>query len=411
MAANWQYGYAISAESYGTTTTSAGPYTHTAVDFPVQASSVTIKVAGVTVATDNGSGSITGATISTGTINYVTGAMSITFTGSQTSGQAITVNYTAATINTAPSANNICVWNIWQVMLQAGWVIVSSGGGTGGSFSASSSTPHITSRGTGAGGAQNTNCWITLQAPASASRFIQFQYGSSTGQWNVAVSNVGFVGTANGAVSATVAPTASDQWNILAGTSGTSITYTDWFSSNTAGTFHHGCYADANAPYGVISWAWPKNSSTANTVFHSFLIDSLVSGSYQTADLDPYVYVCGNSTSYAWNGQNGASSQAVASINGVLTSYLSWIPPPGSAQSAGWVANPYTGSDDLFPVFYYFTSSATGGPTRKGQSYYLQFETAANRPTPTVLQQTTSNDTIVIGAFALPWNGGTVTIG
>jgi hypothetical protein len=410
VSANWQYGYAITAEAYGTTTTSAGPYAYTALDFPVAASSVTIKVAGATVATDNGSGQLTGATIASGSITYTTGAMTITFTGAQTNGQAITVNYTAATINTAPSANDICVWNILQVMIQAGWVIQSSGGGTGGTFSASSSTPHVTTRSTGAGGIQNNNNWTTVKAPARSS-YIQFQRGTATGMWNVAVSNVGFVGTANGAVSATVAPTASDQWNILNASSGTSITYNDWFNANTAGTFHHGCYADSNAPYGVIAWAWPKNSASASTTFHAFSIDSLAASSYPSGDLDPYVYVCGNNTSYAWNGTNGTSNQAVASVNGVLTNYVTWIGPPGSPQNLGWVASPYTGYDDLFPVYYYFANGSTGGPTRKGQSYYLNFETAANRPTPTLIQQSTTNDTVIIGAFALPWNGGSITIG
>jgi hypothetical protein len=410
VAANWQYGYPVTGETYGSGNGSTVTFTHTVTEFPILPGTLTVTYSTVT-ATDNGTGGFTGSGITTGTINYATGAVSVTFTVAPATGtNNITCAYTASTINTAPSANNICVWNIIQVMIQAGWVIQSSGGGTGGSFSASSSTPHITSRGTGAGGIQNTNCWTTLKAP-SRSSYVQFQYGSTTGQWNVAISNVGFTGTANGAVSATVAPTASDQWNLLGGTSGTSISYTDWFAGNTAGTFHHGCYADSNAPYGVIAWAWPKNSSTASTAFHMFLIDSLASGSYQSYDTDPYIYCAQDNSSYSWQGTNGPSNQAVASINGVLTNYLTWIPPPGGPQGSGWLANPYTGSDDLFPIFYFFTTSATGGATRKGQSYYLNFETAANRPTPTVLQQTTSNDTIVIGAFALPWNGGPVTIG
>jgi hypothetical protein len=126
--------------------------------------------------------------------------------------------------------------------------------------------------------------------------------------------------------------------------------------------------------------------------------------------MDPYVYIASNSTSYSWS-YNGVNNQGIASINGTLTNYLTFIAPPGSAQSQGWVASPFTGYDDLFPVYYYFTTSATGGPTRKGQSYYLNFETAANRSTPTLIQQVTVNDTIIIGCFALPWNGGSVTIG
>lgn len=56
-----------------------GPYTSTASELPVRPGSVQVFVSGVLVGTDNGSGVITGAGLTAGTVDYTTGAVSVTF--------------------------------------------------------------------------------------------------------------------------------------------------------------------------------------------------------------------------------------------------------------------------------------------------------------------------------------------
>ncbi len=89
-----------SGESYGTGNGSTTSFNHTlggiasssGVNPSVIPGSVTITAGSVT-ATDNGAGGFTGSGIATGTINYQTGACSITFSTAPANAQAITVSY------------------------------------------------------------------------------------------------------------------------------------------------------------------------------------------------------------------------------------------------------------------------------------------------------------------------------
>lgn len=88
------------SESYGSGTGGSGPYTHSAASTPVVRRSVTVT-AGAQSVTDDGLGAFTGD--GTGTINYTTGAMSVTFSAVVGLGDPITVAYKAlsAAITTA----------------------------------------------------------------------------------------------------------------------------------------------------------------------------------------------------------------------------------------------------------------------------------------------------------------------
>jgi hypothetical protein len=83
------------SESYGTGNGTAGPYTHTAAHIPLSRGSITIT-AGAQSATDDGLGNfVTTPAGGSGTVNYTTGAMSITFNAIVAVAQAITVTYSA----------------------------------------------------------------------------------------------------------------------------------------------------------------------------------------------------------------------------------------------------------------------------------------------------------------------------
>lgn len=95
----WRYATEKEVDSLGTgdgsTATFTGPSSNALANPPLVPFTVKVFVANVPVAVDDGSGNLTGATVDTGSVNYTTGAFSITFaTGSEpASGSALTVEY------------------------------------------------------------------------------------------------------------------------------------------------------------------------------------------------------------------------------------------------------------------------------------------------------------------------------
>src|SRR5579871_2050667 len=89
---------AVLAEAYATGAGTAGPFTHTAAHTPIVHGSVSGVLADASTFTDDGNGGITGANVSAGSVNYFTGAMSITTTGHNQTG-AITVSYRYYSLN------------------------------------------------------------------------------------------------------------------------------------------------------------------------------------------------------------------------------------------------------------------------------------------------------------------------
>lgn len=79
----------------GTTTSFSGTLLRRVVPRSVE---VNYRIAGVNyTATDDGAGNITGTNISSGTVNYTTGNISITFSSPPDNGSTVTVNYRAYT--------------------------------------------------------------------------------------------------------------------------------------------------------------------------------------------------------------------------------------------------------------------------------------------------------------------------
>lgn len=86
---------ATTGESVGTGNGSTTNFTHTAVHLAVVPGTVTIT-AGAVVATDDGNGVLSGTGIAAGTINYATGAVSITYSAAPVSSLALTMAYSHA---------------------------------------------------------------------------------------------------------------------------------------------------------------------------------------------------------------------------------------------------------------------------------------------------------------------------
>jgi hypothetical protein len=86
---------AVTSESIGTANGTTATFTHTAAHLSVVPGTVTIT-AGSVVATDDGNGNLTGTGIATGTINYATGAVSITYSVDPPNTTPITMAYSWA---------------------------------------------------------------------------------------------------------------------------------------------------------------------------------------------------------------------------------------------------------------------------------------------------------------------------
>jgi len=76
--------YASEKTNLSATGTGTGPYTATATRLPLRPGRQLVYAAGVQVGVDDGNGAIVGPNIAAGTINYATGAISVTFTAAPT---------------------------------------------------------------------------------------------------------------------------------------------------------------------------------------------------------------------------------------------------------------------------------------------------------------------------------------
>lgn len=88
-------GTPISGEAFGTGDGSTTEFAHTLASSPVLLGSVSITAGSVTAA-DDGLGNLVGAGVVAGTIDYDTGAATITYETAPANGTAITVDYTQA---------------------------------------------------------------------------------------------------------------------------------------------------------------------------------------------------------------------------------------------------------------------------------------------------------------------------
>jgi hypothetical protein len=168
-------------------------------------------------------------------------------------------------------------------------------------------------------------------------------------------------------------------------------------NSETEGTYHCEAAADANSPYGVYAFSFTKSPAANSASFNAFVVDSLASGSYNSLDTNPYWYFA-NAVSTVLGTPTAANCSAM--ING--NQEINIIPLPWPTNFA---ANPYTGKDDLYSVYYYGNASASV-ITYKGQSYYYYIDTFAtgSRLPGTLLDLNVLNDTVICNGWCFPWN-------
>lgn len=247
-------------------------------------------------------------------------------------------------VNLAPATGGILAFQIQQGLKQCGWVPVQWTDGT----TLTTSSAGWSSGASGAGGAANTSAWLRMQDPAGVHEFI-LQRSTTNLLWRMKWSHSAkFTG---GSPSATVTPTATDQQNVA----GTDVpAFITWLAAENTYKAHIVC--DADAPYSFMVILMPNGGGAARSLWYL----NMVSGSYPSADVAPYVVGMrnGDTTVAALDGVTVNSDELGEGFYKKGLSGEAWVSWPAqnltdnSASGApnGYGTNPYTGDDQVFPI-------------------------------------------------------------
>lgn len=298
------------------------------------------------------------------------------------------------TNNTKQATFVLGFWNLVGAWLAAGWTIKASGDG----LAAYNAVGSVFSNGgaTGANGFDNSGAWLRIAMPGAMSgREFCIVRGSSSTTMAIAISPAnGFV---NGG-SATVAATAVDQQMILGSTltSGGSAS----LFSGTQGQNYYNAMADEAEPYNFYFFGFPQGNGTDTTFFVSDYLGGISSGAGGT-DPDPYVYAAGGSGfwstvsaantwkgfSNGWWGTHGAASFTASAV----------------ATSLG---NPFESGHDLIPSLLSVSNLQNSSNYIRGFTQQTLIDFHANTaPNHSLINP--AGDKILIGSFAMPWDGST----
>ncbi len=304
----------------------------------------------------------------------------------------------------------------------AGWTVVASSDGT--TFNvAGSGIDYWQSGSSGTKGCANNSAWIVLQMPTANSvlRQLLIQRGLSNTSWRIGLSTTsGFTGAGNGAISATVAPTAADG-QALIGTlfgvaTGSPAFSTSFLAADSAYTFN--CAADTASPYGC--WFHAISGTSTAT---ALVVDPLVTGTYPSADTDPYCYYCAASSSSALQSVIDLGCGAVISSSAIQANLKYGLAGAGFVRVAAGAPfmnnasilnknatplgpNAASGNDVVLPFFYGRVASLTAPVGYKGVSSMLRGvpNTRALKDTLSVASSG-AKDFIVVNDVAFAWNG------
>lgn len=326
---------------------------------------------------------------------------------------------TVSDLNFTPLTGDTTMLRFANALISAGWTCAGSSDGS--SFSNAGTNYWVN-----AAAVAHNQAWIRLKMPtvSGVQREILIQRNTSSVSWRVGYSySAGFTGTANGAISATVAPTATDGHDWLSATAPTTggfqgggATYiTHLLTDNT---YICNIAAQSAAPYGFWMWTAANTSTTRSLI----ALDPLVSGSYPSGELEPYVLL-GSITanpgtkSFYLGGSNSISgaSQVRAWLRKGLTgegfNQIGVIIPVlngSNISNTNVVLGPmsYDGQDPLLPVFYGRIVTLAPPSGFKGQSSLFRAVVNTKAVKDTYSASGTKNY-VVLGDLAADWDGST----
>lgn len=317
--------------------------------------------------------------------------------------------------NNTPATGAEVLYLLKELLKTAGWTVPRSSDGS----TYNSSGDQITTAASGAGGMANNSAWFVLQAPAavagSTRRFL-FQRGTNNRDWLCYYATTAFTG---GTPSATERSTAADEEAVNGGGTPAAPTFDTILGVDGAYRFHAG--ADNATPYSFYAVTPTIGTGVATW---AFLFDALKTGTYPSADVDPYVMyspvgggaetLTGSSSLYTESATTGVKGWLAKGLGGadfvnIPVVVLYSVPGATMVVPDSLGSNPHTGLDDVVPVHYARRTGLAAPVGWKGASSLLRWTGVSRSPGDTLTVDAT-RDRVIFGQVSLPWDGSVPTV-
>jgi len=322
--------------------------------------------------------------------------------------------FTKDTLFTQGSGNGqaTCIYTLKTALVAGGWTVMSSGSGTGNSYSSNSDL--ITT----AAIMNNTQAWFRIRAPVGTRELI-FQRCANDNAWRIKVCPNGFTG---GSPAAGVVPSGDATDTIIYGSSADATPSGAALSSGGTPMRAHIAVGSIADGYG---WYLISNDVTSGTRQFCLMVDPIDGYSQPPGDPDPYIYYfCGYASFNAINAPGSTNRMSYGDRFTSLWAYWSsttpaiditaviWWTYSGAWQGlipSGVAVNPWNSKDESFPIVFART------PTRTGQGGYKGIVTmmrwvGQNRGTGNTFSVNTTSDRYAYNEISLPWDGTTPSI-
>jgi hypothetical protein len=311
-------------------------------------------------------------------------------------------------VNNAPATGGLAIYILIATLEAAGWVQMAAGDGT----SLFRFAPFITSGATGANGIGNNSAWTRIQSPDGVREYT-IQRGTVGTAWRIKYSFAGKF--TDGAMSATVTPSAADQVIMMGAGSDASPTYATAYML-TDNTYRYEVCADDASPYTFWSASFANGGGTPRAVL---LLDKLTG---EPTDGDTYL-----TYSYYSNSTTGLFATSLLAETASASQQCSYATIPAASPTtliqmpcatynnggnvivpSNVTTNPITTKDELLPIVF-MRRSAIASPGYKGIATMMKWP-GTLRTTGDTMSVSSASDRIIMGEVSLPWNGSSVKI-
>ena len=320
-------------------------------------------------------------------------------------------------VSLTPSTGSVAMYNWKAWLITQGWTVPRSSDGT----TYNSTGDQITGGGSGAHGLANNSAWFVIQMPLvnAVNRQFCFQRGTDNQHWRIKYSfSAGFTG---GSPGATQTPSATDE-EVLCG-AGTDAAPSFYTMFQTDGIYRQHMAADNASPYGCWNVCVPIGVYDDAVTRGIMMVDPMASGTYPSADADPYVLLFSGNSSGCMDSTISSTKDSYNGLNSNPASPLTWLNKGGgnqgfvpilvgvqicNGQGFGYTVplsqSPFDAKYYLLPVWYGRDTLQSAPQGYKGISSLMKV-IAIVSSTYDLYTVNSTNDKIAFGFFAFDWNG------
>lgn len=300
-----------------------------------------------------------------------------------------------------PTTGAEAAFEMKEVMVTAGWTVMYSGTGTGGTHGASDLIIDGTVL-------EGTRAWFRIRHPDGIRELI-IQRINGNMLWRVKFSlAAGFTSapTGGGSIDEDHTPSATDEEDILGGGTDNAPASSAMFGSD--GTYQWKVGADDTSPYNVYAFGLPTGGGIVNA---TWIIETL--SQLQITDADgTYIYIKKTTPTYInlWSDASGGYCFAPSATPTIWTNYGALIYYTDATRiiPSSMGSNPISGEDELFPVPF-GRKAGVSNSGYKGISIQLKW-TGTSRSSGDTLTVSTTRDRIIFGDISVPWDGSVPVI-